>query len=537
MLSLLAAIMLKISLHYHNENFKDEWKRELFVDAGGYYLYNLMWLEYGYESKNFPDSLDVQMGHSIGLKNKIVKDKYTCGVAYLQLPFVFISKQFACNNNASNPLSKYNNKTIDFIGIFYFWLGSIILFLFLSEHVRKWIALLSVILIATGTNVFAYAVYHPGMAHIYSFFLFSIYLFIGDKWLVQKKWIQFLALSITLSFIVLIRPTDILFLPALLFIRNKPIENLKQIFTLKNIVTLGLSILIVWLPQFYYWYISSGSIIHYSYGSEGFPYLFSPKITQVIFAPDNGLLLYSPLFIVLFISNIYLITKKHPFSIYYLLYQIIAIYLFASWHMPNFGGAYGQRNFVQIFAGYSLILALTLEKVFNKKLIFIPMVLLGISTVIVNQKVLQKFDHFFWGKHTWDWTEYKYYLTNNKYTKNCEPSIDITSNDEFYEVANFKYTELPKYFKYIEYSYNISPLVVPFKLEICMKWIKNEQIVFYKSNSMYRAHFNSTESFKVVDKSIINAPDSIPTPEYVNISIWNLDKQEFYITNLKFCIK
>jgi hypothetical protein len=553
-ITILALYMLFESIKYHDETNYEGWKKELFADASGYYVYNLMWFENGYESKNYPDTLDITMGYGFSLKNKIIKDKYTCGVAYLQTPFVGGNRIASLiTGRGGKPTSRDTNRIIDIAAMFYAWLAAIFLFYFLIHYVKKWIALVSIILIFAGTNVYYYAVFHPGMAHIYSFFLFSFYLFIGDRWLQHKKRIQFILVALTIFLIILIRPTDILFLPVLLFLRNSLKENLQLIFTRTNIIILAGAVILVWLPQCYYWKLSTGHLIYYSYENEGFTNILHPKINQVLFAPDNGLLPYSVLFILLLGANIYLVLNKHPYAIYFFVYQLITVYLIASWHVPNFGGAYGQRNFVQAFAGYSLILAIMLDKAFKNKFVFGFLILFSIGTIAVNQKIIHRYNHFYFGRYTWDWREYKYYLSNEHYQlkenfdnykepertllENNNRALHVNSMNEFYHIAKFGYNELPGYFKHMHYSLRVKPLETPLQLELCMTWLKKDSVIYYKTNPIQNKKFQPGKWKNIHEKTVVDASLCHQAPDSVFIYIWNIERKEFLVDDITICFE
>ena len=74
----------------------------------------------------------------------------------------------------------------------------------------------------------------------------------------------------------------------------------------------------------------------------------NPRIAYVLFSPDNGMLLYNPFIILIITGVIWGVVKKNGFAIYYFTLFAIMVYLSASWHQPNFGCGYGQRNFVDI---------------------------------------------------------------------------------------------------------------------------------------------------------------------------------------------
>ena len=89
-----AVLMLIQSYQYHRKNDSTIWKKENHADAAGYFAHLLMWYDYGYYSKNYPPDIDSALGKGFKLDCSIVKDKYTCGEAYLLSPFYLVSRLF-----------------------------------------------------------------------------------------------------------------------------------------------------------------------------------------------------------------------------------------------------------------------------------------------------------------------------------------------------------------------------------------------------------------------------------------------------------
>src|SRR5688572_26414130 len=143
-ITILAGFMMAESIRYHNIHYEDNWRREIYADGSGYFIYHHMWFDQGYQSKNYEDSLDALMGYGFSIKEPIIKNKYTCGVAYLQAPFVGGNKIASLiTSKGGKPESRDTNRIVGIASMFYAWLGAMLLFYFLSNYVRKWIALLS----------------------------------------------------------------------------------------------------------------------------------------------------------------------------------------------------------------------------------------------------------------------------------------------------------------------------------------------------------------------------------------------------------
>ena len=79
-------------------------------------------------------------------------------------------------------------------------------------------------------------------------------------------------------------------------------------FFIKNynsVLIIMLAGFIMFIPQLMYWKEMTGHWIYYSYTDEGFKYWNKPKIFAVLFDVQNGLLLYSPMVILMLIGIFY----------------------------------------------------------------------------------------------------------------------------------------------------------------------------------------------------------------------------------------
>ncbi len=177
-----------------------------------------------------------------------------------------------------------------------------VLYVMLSKKTSWVIALISVIAIYLGTNLFYYTVVESGMSHAYSFFCFVMFVYFTDKYYIQKSLKNTLALGLFLGIATLIRPTNILLTILFLFYETYTIEDVKKriVFHFKhyyNFIILLIVGLIVFFPQMTYWYALTGKYIFYSYRNETFSNWNSPKILEVIAGHKSGWLLYSPVMI------------------------------------------------------------------------------------------------------------------------------------------------------------------------------------------------------------------------------------------------
>ena len=275
---------------------------------------------------------------------------------------------------------------------------------------------LTLAIIFLGTNLYYYAVDETGMSHIYSFALFSYYLLLLKKseFLREVDNKLFLKMGMIGALIVLIRPINLLFLSCTLFLKitdkNSLTKRLKLLFQFKSITLLIMGGIVIWLPQMIYWKLLSGNLFNYSYGEEGFDFTH-PVLFQTWFAPNNGLFTYTPLYFVI-LSAIVLQYKDSKLNTsFYIGVFVLLSYILASWWDPTFGCSFGNRNFIEYLALFSLPLATFLTRLRRYPLKLQVLFFAIISVCVgVNLKLTYTFDDCFFGS-PWNWEAYLKLLT------------------------------------------------------------------------------------------------------------------------------
>lgn len=197
------------------------------------------------------------------------------------------------------------------------------------------------------------------MSHIYSFFLFSTLIYYTDhsQFFSKSTTVGKLFFGMLTGLIVLIRPSNLIFLSCFFLIDASGFHEIKQrfknIFQVKSLVVVALGAFIIILAQLLYCQYAHGNFLHYSYGNEGFNWL-NPKLMQLWLSPNNGLFLYSPFYLLILIFTVRMIPESRSNSIVLLSIFIAASYVDASWWMWDFGCSFGSRNFVEYTALFSM---------------------------------------------------------------------------------------------------------------------------------------------------------------------------------------
>ncbi len=259
-----------------------------------------------------------------------------------------------------------------------------------KEDVAFW-TVLSVFL---GTNLFHYATKEMGMSHVYSFFLFTVLLFYLPKYLKSADFFNSVVMGGLMGWIFLIRPTNFILFFLLLLYDVYSFDQFKErikffIHHYSSVLIMIAAGFIMLIPQFMYWKEMTGHWIYYSYTEEGFKYWNKPKILAVLFDVQNGLLLYSPLVVLMLVGIFYGLKVKKFHSPAMLLIFILATYIFASWWAWWFGGAFGHRSYVEYYAILAIPFAGLIQKVFSsrKKIVRISFQFLLITLMVYSVRL------------------------------------------------------------------------------------------------------------------------------------------------------
>jgi hypothetical protein len=333
----------------------------IWSDCEGYYVYLPAVF-------NLHDVHAIQPGSMWPIKNEKgeMVVKYTCGVAYFELPFFLAAKVFCMTHGVAEDdiYSRHYARAVALAGLSAAFLGLFFLQRTLRRKgIREPVILLTLLAVFGGTNLFHYATKELGMSHAYSFCLFAFLVWQIPRALTNPSWKNALLLGGVLGWILLIRPTNGLL--AMIFVLLYDVydwNGLKARFGffrrhLPKVGGAAVMGIVMCLPQMWYWHEMTGHWLRYSYENESFIYWNKPKILAVLFDPQNGLFLYSPIFLLAIIGIFFDWRKKQNQSLALSVIFVLATYLFASWWAWWFGGAFGHRCYVELYPMFVFPLA------------------------------------------------------------------------------------------------------------------------------------------------------------------------------------
>jgi hypothetical protein len=401
---LIFSIYFTFNRHRHQNRFN--YHSEIWADRAGYYVYLPLTYIYQFDGEQFPQNIAKKTGNGFAIEEQKVKTKYTCGVAILQTPFFLIAHYLSSFLGFDNDGFSLIYHYLSNIGAaFYCILGLFFLDRTLRRYVSDQNARRTSVIIFLATNLIFYGIFHTLMSHVYSFFLFSIYLYLAPYALADqasKKAIILVGLSA--GMIVVTRQLNLIFLPVILFLN--PINWSAIEIQLKKLPLLIVAAFVPIGLQMSYWKYAFGSWIVYSYDHETFSNYLHPETIKFLFSTINGLFVFTPIMGIILIACVKKYTfSTQPFIGYFIgLYFLIITYIFSSWYDWSYGCSYSTRVYCEYFTLFAIPLALLLQAVSKTGKYYI---LIGLCSIlcVINVKFVASYDDCWYGG-LWDFKEY-----------------------------------------------------------------------------------------------------------------------------------
>jgi hypothetical protein len=344
--------------------------------------------------------------------------KYTCGVSLFYLPFFLVANAYTHITHHYDTLgfSLPYSYAIMIAGVFWAFMGLYFLKNLLLRYFSRivmWSALLCVLL---GTNMFHYVTKFMGMSHVFSFALIAGLLLLIDTYYKRPTTGRAIFMAFLIGWLVLVRPTNCVFVLFLLLFKvtNLTGFNERLAFLRGRIADIFIALpfaVITWIPQLMYWKKVFGTWVSYSYQDEHFIYWNHPKILRVLFDTQNGLFLYSPTLILMFVAFVVARRDKRTGFIGTSLVFAIITYIFASWWMWFFGGAYGHRCYIEYMPVFALPMAVALEKIIamKRQYIKIPVILVILLMSYYSIGMSRLYNSGAWDGPAWEWNLHTWY--------------------------------------------------------------------------------------------------------------------------------
>ncbi len=410
----LTALLIFLAFNRHSKTGVYYYRSQIYADKAGYYVYLPATFVYQFNANSFPDSVDAKTGNGFQLdktNNKVIT-KYFYGVSLMQLPFFLMAHWLAPPLGfEANGFSLIYHWAIDLAALFYLLLSFYLLYKILRERFTEKTAFLSITFLFAGTNLFYYSIQETGMSHIYSFFLFTAWIYQLTFWEKLNKRPLFFGFSSGLiaTLIIFVRPLNLLFLLMSIAFDRDFNQRLRTQLHWRFLLPFLLTVVLIATPQFAYWKYLSGSYITDTYSGESFSNWMNPKIIEFLFAPNNGLFIYNPILLLIIAGLVLMIRQKKENAWLILITVVLLSYISASWWSWHFGCGFAARNFVEYYVLLSFPLAFIIQYPKQKAVEFLFYFLLILFS-LYNLKMVYSYGGCWFGTGNWDWAQYAHWI-------------------------------------------------------------------------------------------------------------------------------
>jgi len=299
--------------------------------------------------------------------------KVTMGTAYFYAPFFFIAHAYASvTDYPEDGFSEPYKVFLLLSTVFYLIIGLGFLKKILSHYnFSDNVISIVILLIGLGTNILCYASQSAPMGHVYSFCLFSIFIYFTIKWYQHPSFKTTIILGLLFGWITLIRPTNFIIILFFVLYGISTLSELKQRILLfkenwlKIILFCFFSFLFL-VPQLLYWKAATGNYLSYSYGDEGF-FFSHPRIFEGLFGWRKGWLVYTPMMAFALLGLFFLRNGLKKLRLPIIIFMVVNIYIILSWWCWWYGGSFGQRSFIENYAMLAIPFASFVKFLSEKK--------------------------------------------------------------------------------------------------------------------------------------------------------------------------
>jgi hypothetical protein len=283
----------------------------------------------------------------------------------MQAPFFVVAHGLTKWTNLSpDGFTLYYQHAAGLSGLAWAVAGLVVLRRLLLRHFTDRITAATLVTILFGTNLYHYATFDSSYSHAYSFFLFTAFLYLTERWHRTHDLTRAVFLGVTAGVIVLTRHTNVLFLVCLplfgvtgstsLAVRLREFrENWRTLALMASIAAAVVT------PQLLIYYRATGRAIVSSYGSLGFNF-DAPHIYGVLLSVQKGLFFWSPVLLLACAGLAYLWRARHTARAFVagpVLFLLLNTYLIASWWDWQFGGSFGHRGFTDALPVFAIGIA------------------------------------------------------------------------------------------------------------------------------------------------------------------------------------
>jgi MFS family permease len=375
------------------------------------FIYHDITLDFVFEN---PDNYRDKFWPVISPVNKNVI-MVTMGMSMLYAPSFLITRMIMLlHGDDSDGFSPPYRVGLIIGGIVYLILSLFFLKRILLRYFSSITTAISLIMIVLGTNLGHYVTQEVTMSHLYSFFLFTVFLYLTILWHENPKSKYAILLGLTIGLIVLVRPSNILAGLVFVFWNISDIQSFKDKWNLFRkqyfqLIAILLFAIIIWIPQLIYWKYLTGTFFFYGYGEESRFFFGNPQIFNNLFSYRKGWLIYTPIMILAFTGLFIMWKQKRGMLVPLVIFTILNIYVVSSWWSWWYGGGFGMRAYVETYAFYSLGFAAFVQWILNRRCWLTKIPLFLLIAVLISFNLFQTRQYYYGSIHYVGMTEKAYW--------------------------------------------------------------------------------------------------------------------------------
>ncbi len=407
--------MLVLSWTVINHRQWENKNRVIANDAVIYYAYLPAAFIYKDLTLNFKNTINddevIVWAHKLDNGNYVLK--MSMGMSMLYSPFFLGAHVYSLfTGKPANGYAPAYKLSLIFSSLTYLFLALILLRKFLRYHVKEITVGIIVLILVFATNLGYYTVIEGQMSHVYSFFLFTLFLLLTRSWHAHQKIVTTMALGLLMGLISLIRPTNVVIIIIFIFwnvYNTATIKHNISVFKSKfhHITLIAIFCVIVWIPQFVYWKYTTGSWLYYSYNDEGF-FFTDPVFLKGLFSFRKGWLVYTPVMIFSIIGILYLFKIKHKYAIPVSIFTFVNLWIIFSWWSWWYGGSFGQRALIESYAILALPFAIFIDHIPKFK-VFTKIIIITLLTVFSFLGIWNSIKYYYGSIHWQSMTKEAYF--------------------------------------------------------------------------------------------------------------------------------
>ena len=378
---------------YYGYTTKDKTFTNICSDGTGYYAYLPQYIIYP-QYKHFGFQEIVQKKHPIrslfpmwnkhGQNQRV--DKYYVGYALLNSPFFLTTHLYHKIVYGEGDGYSLGYRISITIGALCFWLfGSIFIYKFLHFFdVKPIYRMITIVLLAFGTNLNFYTSIYSTFSHVTSFFLIACFLYFAKRLALNISRNNIILFALLISAIYITRPVNVLILLIVPFLFSSFTEfKEKLILLIKNhrlslFYAISVMVLVVSI-QLWNTYDQIGEIKMNTYSDEWFSEWKTPHFGDVLFGYNKGFFVFAPIMFLMFPGFYFLFKKGRNLFFGVIFTSFIVVYFVSSWHAWEYGVGFGMRPLIDFLPLFSIPIAFLFNEI-NK---FLRPFLIVVSIALV----------------------------------------------------------------------------------------------------------------------------------------------------------